>query len=183
MNRPPSHRNYNDHLLKRGEPMNTMTRILMIACLILPLAACNKEEAPVEVAVAAPLSAPTSDDLAAWRAYVTDVAGRHMEGINNSPFVYFLPGEATEGFGGQYERQLEKVERDLQAGIIAGNMLVFASPSSAKAADMAVTGFQQVGAGTMKGVRVVFIGKPEDGERVKAAAEPAGVNYVFVEAK
>jgi hypothetical protein len=35
----------------------------------------------------------------------------------------------------------------------------------------------------MKGVRVVFIGDAADGERVKAAVAPAGVDYVFVEAK
>ncbi len=163
--------------------MNTMTRLLLIACMTLGFAACKKEEAVTVEAEAAPLAAPTSDDLTAWRAYVTDVATRNMDGINNSPYVYFLPGETAEGFGGQYERQLEKLEGDLQRGIIEGNMLVFASPSSAKAADMAVTAFTPVNPGTMKGVKVVFIGKPEDGERVKAAAAPAGVNFVFVEAK
>ncbi len=162
--------------------MNTMTRLLVIACLALPFAACKKEEAPVAVE-AAPLPAPTTDDLTAWRAYVTDVAKRNMDGITNSPYVYFLPSESSEGFGGQYERQLEKLEGDLSRGIIAGNMLVFASPSSAKAAEMATVAFGQVQAGTMKDVKVVFIGKPEDGDKVKAAAEPAGVKYVFVEAK
>jgi len=163
--------------------MNTMTRLLVIACLALPFAACKKEEAPKVEAVAAPLPAPTSDDVSAWRAYVTDVAKRNMDGVNNSPYVYFLPSESSEGFGGQYERLLEKVEGDLGRGIIEGNMLVFASPASAKIAELAVTGFGQVGPGTMKGVKVVFIGTPEDGEKVKAAAEPAGVKYVFVEAK
>lgn len=162
--------------------MNTMTRLLVIACLALPFSACKKEEAPVAVE-AAPLSAPTTDDLTAWRAYVTDVAKRNMDGITNSPYVYFLPSEASEGFGGQYERQLEKLEGDLGRGIIAGNMLVFASPSSVKAAEMATVAFGQVQPGTMKDVKVVFIGTPEDGAKVKAAAEPAGVKYVFVEAK
>ncbi|QIL20111.1 hypothetical protein [Thermomonas sp. HDW16] len=163
--------------------MNTMSRLLVIACLALPFAACKKEEAPKVEAVAAPLTAPTSDDVSAWRTYVTDVAKRNMDGVNNSPYVYFLPSEGSEGFGGQYERLLEKVEGDLSRGIIEGNMLVFASPASTKIAELAVTGFGQVGTGTMKGVKVVFIGKPEDGEKVKAAAEPAGVKYVFVEAK
>lgn len=163
--------------------MNTMTRLLVIACLALPFAACKKEEAAKVEAVAAPMAAPTTDDVSAWRAYVTDVAGRHMDGVTNSPYVYFLPGEASEGFGGLYERQLEKVEGDLGRGIIEGNMLVFASPSSSKAAELAVTGFAQVQPGTMKGVKLIFIGKPDDGEKVKAAAEPAGVKYVFVEAK
>jgi hypothetical protein len=157
--------------------------MLLIACLTLPFAACKKEEAPKVEAVAAPLTAPTSDDLPAWRAYVTDVAKRNMDGINNSPYVYFLPGEGSEGFGGQYERQLEKLEGDLSRGIIAGNMLVFASPSSGKLAEMATVAFQQVAPGTMKGVKVLFIGKSEDSDKVKAAAEPAGVDYVFVEAK
>jgi hypothetical protein len=35
----------------------------------------------------------------------------------------------------------------------------------------------------MKGVKVLFIGATADGDRVKAAVEPAGVTYVFVEAK
>ncbi len=163
--------------------MNTMTRLLVIACLTLAVAACKKEEAPKVEVVAAPLTAPTTDALPAWRAYVTDVAKRNMDGITNSPYVYFLPGESAEGFGGQYERQLEKLEADLGRGIIEGNMLVFASPSSGKLADMATIAFSQVGPGTMKGVKVLFIGKPADSERVKAAADPAGVQYVFVETK
>ena len=163
--------------------MNTMLRMLLIACLILPFAACKKEEAPKVEAVAAPLTAPTNDDLPAWRAYVTDVAKRNMDGINNSPYVYFLPGEGTEGFGGQYERQLEKLESDLSRGIIAGNMLVFASPSSAKMGELAVTGFNQVPAGSLNNVKVVFVGKAEDSMKVEAASKPAGVKYVFVQTK
>jgi len=163
--------------------MNTMFRMLLIACLILPFAACKKEEvAEVEVA-AAPLTAPTNDELPAWRAYVTDVAKRNMDGVNNSPYVYFLPSETSEGFGGQYERQLTKVEEDMSRGIIAGNLLVFASPSSSKMSELATVAFTQVKQGTMKGVKVVFIGDAADSEKVKAAAEPAGVNYIFVEAK
>ncbi|MEO6227195.1 MAG: hypothetical protein ABIO61_04970 [Thermomonas sp.] len=163
--------------------MNTMFRMLLIACLILPFAACKKEEAPKVEAVAAPLAAPTNDDLPAWRAYVTDVAKRNMDGITNSPYVYFLPSEGSEGFGGQYERLLEKVEGDLSRGIIAGNMLVFASPSSGKMSELATVAFRQVGEGTMKDVKVLFIGKAGDSEKVKAVAEPAGVKYIFVEAK
>jgi hypothetical protein len=35
----------------------------------------------------------------------------------------------------------------------------------------------------MKGVKVVFVGSPILGERVRTAVEPAGVKYIFVEAK
>jgi hypothetical protein len=60
---------------------------------------------------------------------------------------------------------------------------VFASPSSGKLAEMATVAFKQVGAGTMKGVKVIFIGKPVDSEKVKAASAAAGVTYIFIEAK
>ena len=164
-------------------PVKTWTRLLVIAFLALPFTACKKEEAPKAEATAAPLTAPKTDDAAAWRAYVTDVAKRNMDGITNSPYVYFLPAESTEGFGGQYQRQLEKLESDLGRGIIEGNMLVFASPSFTKEAEMIEIAFKPVPAGSMKGVKVVYIGTPIDGERVKAAVTPAGVNYIFVEAK
>ena len=163
--------------------MKNLTRLLVIAFLALSFAACKKEEAPKVDAVKAPMAMPTTEDVAAWRDYVTDVATRNMDGINNSPYVYFLPGEASEGFGGLYERQLEKVEGDLGRGIIEGNMLVFASPAQENTAEMIETAFKQVPAGTMKGVKVLFVGTPILGERVRAAVEPAGVNYVFVEGK
>lgn len=162
--------------------MNTMTRLLVIACLVLPFTACKKEEAP-KAEVAAPLSAPTTDDVTAWRAYVNDVATRNMDGVNNSPFVYFLPGEKAEGFGGLYERLLEKLEQDLSRGILEGNMLVFASPAQEKTTEMVEVAFQPVPPGSMKGVKVIFVGTPILGERVKTAVAPAGVNYIFVEAK
>ena len=164
-------------------PVKTWTRLLVIAFLALPFTACKKEEAPKAEATAAPLTAPKTDDAAAWRAYVTDVAKRNMDGITNSPYVYFLPGEGSETFGGDYERLLEKLEQDLGRGIIEGNMLVFASPAQEKMTEMIETAFKPVPEASMKGVKVVFIGTPILGERVKAAVSAAGVNYVFVEAK
>ena len=164
-------------------PVKTWTRLLVIAFLALPFTACKKEEAPKAEATAAPLTAPKTDDAAAWRAYVTDVAKRNMDGITNSPYVYFLPGEGSETFGGDYERLLEKLEQDLGRGIIEGNMLVFASPAQEKMTEMIETAFKPVPEASMKGVKVVFIGTPILGERVKAAVSAAGVNYVFDEAK
>ena len=162
--------------------MKTITRLLAVTCLALSFAACKKEEAPKKEAAVA-LSVPTTDDMNAWRAYVNDVATRNMDGVTNSPFVYFLPSEKTEGFGGLYERLLEKLEQDLSRGILAGNMLVFASPAQDKTTEMVEVAFKPVPPDSMKGVKVVFVGTPILGERVKTAVEPAGVNYIFVEAK
>jgi hypothetical protein len=161
--------------------MNTMTRLMLIVCLVLPFAACKKEEAPK--AVAAPLGAPANDDAAAWRAYLSDVVTRNMSGISNQPFVYMLPGESTPDFADQYERLAEKAKADVARGIIEGNLLAYGSPASAKMADMVASSFEGVPANTMKGVRVLFIGKAADSERVKAAVTPAGGDYVFIEAK
>ncbi|QDW65808.1 hypothetical protein [Luteimonas granuli] len=165
--------------------MKTTTRLMLTACLVLPLlAACKKEEAPV-AQVAAPLAAPTTADDAAWRTYVSDVVTRNMAGISNQPYVYYLPAatgdEATDT--GNYERLQDKARTDVARGIVRGNMLAYASSDSAKMADIVVTAFADVPESTMQGVRVVFIGDAADQARVAEAVAPAGVEYVFVEAK
>lgn len=159
-----------------------ITQLVLIACLVLPFAACKKEEAvaPVEQA---PMTAPTTDDTNEWRAYISDVVRRNMDGIQNQPYVYLLPAESTEDFEGLYERMLDKARTDVARGIIKGNMLAYASPSSAKMADIVVESFTTVTPDTMDGVRVLFIGDAVDNARVQAAVTPAGVDYKFVEAK
>ncbi|GAA4867024.1 hypothetical protein [Luteimonas vadosa] len=160
----------------------TMTRLMLVACLTLPFAACKKEEVAAPVAKA-PMSAPAGDDPAEWRTYVSDVVTRNMEGIQNQPYVYLLPAESTEEFDGLYERMLDKAKTDVARGIIRGNMLAYASPSSGKMADIVVESFSGVTPDTMDGVRVLFIGDAADNARVQAAVEPAGVEYKFIEAK
>jgi hypothetical protein len=163
--------------------MNIVNRLVLIACLALPFAACKKEEAPKE-AVKAPLTAPTSaDDRAGWNAYLSDVVTRNMEGIQNQPFVYTLPPESVPDFADQYERLLEKAKTDVARGIIAGNLLAYGGPSSSKMADVVVESFKDVEPNSMKGVRVLFIGDSADSARVEAAVKPAGVDYKFIEAK
>jgi len=166
--------------------MNILTRpaaqLVLIACLVLPFAACKKEEAP-KAAPKAALTAPTTDDSVAWRAYVSDVVTRNMGEISSQPYVYLLPGESTADFQGSYDRLLEKAQGDVARGIVSGNMLAYASPSSAKMADIVQAAFKDVPPDTMKGVKVLFIGDAGDNDRVKAVVAPAGVDYVFVEAK
>ena len=162
--------------------MKTMTRLLMILCLALPFAACKKQEAPVAVEKA-PVPAPMNDNRQAWLDYLSDVVTRNMGGIQNQPFVYMLPGESTADFQDQYVRLLDKAKTDVSRGIISGNLLAYGSPASAKMADLVIEAFKDVPAGSMKGVKVLFIGKPTDSDRVKAAIAPTGVDYLFVEAK
>ena len=162
--------------------LNT-TRIVLIAFIaVFALAGCKKAEAPVKSA-AAPVAVPTAGDANQWQAYATDVVKRNMDGVTNSPFVYFLPLESDADFQAQYDAQLDKVKTDITRGILEGNMLAFVSPASAKMAELVETAFKDVEPNSMKGVKVLFIGQAADSARVEAAVKPAGVNYVFVEAK
>ncbi|HEY4555332.1 MAG TPA: hypothetical protein VIG68_02690 [Lysobacter sp.] len=167
--------------------MNTTTRALLVACLALPfVAACQKQDAAQEQtaeAAQAPLSAPTTNDEAAWGAYLIEVVKRNMDDVSGSPYLYAMPSESDPDFQGSYDRLLEKAQQDLQRGIVAGNLLAYGGPSSAKTADFTIASFTGVQPDSMKGVKVLFIGKAEDNARVQAAVAPTGVNYKFIEAK
>lgn len=166
--------------------MNDIHRVLLAACLAtIALSACKKEEEAKPAVAAAPAVAkvPTGEDKAAWQEYLKSVAVGNMEGVTNAPYAYFLPGESSADFAGEYDRLLERVQGDLSRGIVEGNMLMFGSPASTKLADLIVDGFKDVKPGTMKNVKVLFVGDPADQARVQAAVAPAGVNYVFVAAR
>ena len=163
--------------------MKTTTRLLLIACLSMPLlAACNKQEEKTAAVAEAPLAAPTTNDSAAWDTYLTEVVKRNIEGATNV-YLYTLPDPAGADFQGEYDRQLEKATGDVARGGVDGTLLAFGSQNSAKSADLAIASFAQAQPGTMKGVRVMFIGAQADSDRVKAAVEPSGAKYEFIEAK
>lgn len=163
--------------------MKTTTRLLLIACLSMPLlAACNKQEEKTAAVAEAPLAAPTTNDSAAWDTYLTEVVKRNIEGATNV-YLYTLPDPAGADFEGEYARQLEKAQGDVARGGVDGTLLAYGSQNSAKSADLAVASFAQAQPGTMKGVRVMFIGAPADTDRVKAAVEPSGAKFEFIEAK
>jgi hypothetical protein len=162
--------------------MKSTTRLLLIACLSLPfLAACQKEEAQQAV-VEAPVTKPASNDQAEWEAYLTDVVKRNV-GAASSVYLYTLPAADSADYEGEYERQLEKAQTDVMRGGVEGTLLAYGSPDSARSADLAMASFEMAQGGSMKGVRVLFIGAAADSERVKAAVEPSGAAFQFVEAK
>ena len=161
--------------------MKMINRLALAACLVLPFAACKKEEAaPVEKA---PVAAPTTDDKAAWQDYLSDQVPRHMEGITAQPYVYRVPANANPNDPEEYNRLLDKAKMDVARGIVKGNILAYAGLDPTKTADLVVEAFAAVTPDTMKGVRVVYIGDAANNDRVKTAVTPAGVEYVFVEAK
>ncbi|WP_298573599.1 hypothetical protein [uncultured Luteimonas sp.] len=161
--------------------MKLLNSLALAACLVLPLAACKKEEAaPVE---RAPVAVPTTDDKAAWQEYLNDQVPRHMEGITAQPYVYRVPANDNPSDPEEYNRLLDKARMDVARGIVKGNILTYAGLDPTKTADLVVSAFETVTPNTMKGVRVVYIGDEANNARVRAAVEPAGVEYVFVQAK
>ncbi len=161
--------------------MKLIKTLALAACLVLPLAACDNDKE--EVVEAAPVAVPTTDDRAAWQAYLNDQVPRHMEGITNQPYVYRVPANENPEDPEEYNRLLDKARLDVARGIVKGNILAYAGLDPSKTADLIVAAFEPVTENTMRGVRVVYIGDAANSERVRAAVEPAGVEYVFVEAK
>lgn len=163
--------------------MKIVNKMLLAACLALPLFACKKEEAAAPVAEKV-LSAPATADAQAWSPYLNQVIGNNMGKVTNQPFVYFLSGKATDAdFNDKYDRQLDQIKTAMSRGVPGGNLIAFAAPESAKMADIIVASFKDVPAGTLKNVRILFIGAAADNDRVGAVVTPTGADYVFIEAK
>ncbi len=159
-----------------------LATILLLAGAVLPFTGCKKEAPPAAVA-AAPLTAPAGTDDKQWKAYIADVVKHNSKDVTERLMAYYLPAPGGPDFDGEYQRQLDGVTEAVQRGVLPGNMLVFASPDSAKMGDMVVAAFKDVGAGSMKDVIVMFIGKTADSDRVHAAIEASGATWRFIEAK
>lgn len=163
--------------------------LALVALIGLGLAGCGQQEqqaaAPAQQQAAEELTAPAdANDSRAWKLYLTNVVKQNMpQRMRSSPFMYYLPSSTTEDFQGEYERQLDNVAGTVERGVLPGNMLAFGSPESAKMADLIVESFATASPGSFNGVRVLYIGKAEDSERVATAVGPSGAEYVFVEVK
>jgi hypothetical protein len=189
--------------------MSKFSKLMLLVLSLAVLSACNKQEEakPVEapVAVAVPQD---PNDKTAWQLYLVSVAKLHMEGIRQRPFMYYLPPSATPaepvaapapgagdsapsiastdapaGGDEEYNRQLDNVTGVVGRGVLPGNMLAFGSPDSTRMGNLVVEAFTGIPSGSMKDVRVLFVGATADAERVKAAVEPSGANFIFHEAK
>lgn len=170
--------------------MNTRIRLFPLAlsaALVLGLAACGQQEQQAEQAAApkVELVAPTDiNDERAWRLYLVEVTKQNLpERLRSSPFMYYLPPTTRENFDAEYDSQLDNVSSTVARGVLPGNMLAFGSPESARMADLIVEAFKDASPGSFDKVRVLFIGKAEDSERVREGLVASGAEYVFVEIK
>lgn len=167
--------------------MKAINKFLVAVALTLPLlSACKKDDAAAAGETkAAPVvtAAPTGEDDTQWSAYLTSVVRANMEGVEGTPFVYYLPGPSSPDYKGAKDRLLTQVQNDVARGVLPGNMLAFSSPDSAAAAAMAADALGYAEPNSMRGVTVLFIGKPADQGVVKAAADKAGATFKFIEVK
>ena len=166
--------------------MTRSLKILALAAAVASLAACNQQpsapatQAAPEAAAPAVLTPPTSNDDIAWKEYLKAVIKQNLQGVRRSPFTYYLPAATAPDFEEQYQRQLDNVGGAIGGGILPGTMLAFASPEAGRMADLIVAAFEGVPSGSMKGVKVLFVGKPEDEARVAAAVQPTNATFIFV---
>jgi hypothetical protein len=197
----------------RNSEVPTMANTQKLIFLVLGLAAlvaCGKKEEAKVAAAPVVVSVPADpNDSQAWKLYLVSVAKQNMEGIRSSPYMYYLPAGATPAQAAaapeagstdrppsvastdaapgdedqEYNRQLDNVTGVVGRGVLPGNMLAFGSPDSARMANLVVDAFTGIPAGSMKDVRVLFVGAAADSDRVKAVVEPSGANCVFHEAK
>ncbi len=161
--------------------MRTLIRSTLLALALLSLAACDKpkeEAAPVAAPVV--VKPPADGNDREWRMYLTQVVKQNMQGIRSSPFMYYLPSEDTEDFDEQYERQLENVRGTVSRGVVPGNMLAFGSPSPVLMAEMIEEAFLEAAPGSMKDVRILFIGGQDEAERIRPIVEGTGAGFVHV---
>lgn len=156
-------------------------RIMLTACLVLPFAACKKhEEAPAEPADVA-LVAPATTEDGPWK--VPEQGGRRQHGHDHQHALRLLP---ARGDRSGVRRQVRA-----PAGTGQGRRRPWREQRQSDRVRLAEQPNRRPGCGRVegvetdafKGVRVLFIGKPEDSERVKAAVAPSTAEYVFVEAK
>ncbi|KFN51101.1 hypothetical protein [Arenimonas composti] len=170
-----------------------MKRVLILFALLAPMVlttACKKEE-PVQTErqrLTAP-SDPRDDN--AWKAYLGQEINANRAGVTDNVYSYYLgmdsdvltPEDEAADKRTKYQRMVEQVNIVVLRTVLPGNMLAFGSPDSSKMADLIVAAFQGAEPNALKGSKVLFIGAAADNDRVKAAVEAAGANYVFVEAK
>lgn len=165
------------------------------------LAACgpsqaDKDKAAADAAQASKLAAEQAalvlpkdvNDKSAWQNYfkacLTKFQRENASTVKaNRLYTYYLPG--GDGADQQTDRaaQLDNLKTAVSRGGVAGNLIAFVGPVSKLTADLIVEGFKDVSAGSFKGVFLVFVGSPDDQDRVKAAVEKSGADFRFVEMK
>lgn len=147
------------------------------------LSACNKQDDAQQTTQQTQKATKPTDpnDTKAWNAYLGQIVTANMQGMSaDRPYAYLVPAGDDADSQSKYGRQLEAVQDVVARGVLPGNMLVFAGPSSAKTADFITAAFKDAKPGAFKDVIVLFIGDEADKQRVTGVLTPTSANVRFV---
>lgn len=160
--------------------MSRFPRMVVLAALAAGvfLAGCNKDDAAAsgQSQEKAAIAVPTSDDDAAWRQYVGQQIGKNIKRRSMPPFALYLSSDA-EALEDQILNMRNTVMRPIQRDTTLG----FGARDSSLLASRLGEVFANVPESALNGIRVVFVGKPEDRAAVEAAVKASGAELVFVE--
>ncbi|MGN6312981.1 MAG: hypothetical protein ACTHMO_04370 [Rhodanobacteraceae bacterium] len=146
------------------------------------LSACNKSQQSDQPAQAAQVSKPAKpDDIKGWQAYLTQIIQAHMQDIQNSPYVYFVPAGDTPDDQAARGRVQDTLNGVVAQTVLPGNMIAAGGPDSAKTADVLIAAFKNAQPGSFKGVAVLYIGDAADKDRVQQAIAPSGADFRFAQ--
>jgi hypothetical protein len=158
------------------------TTLALTGCLA--LTACNNQDNGKQAtAQTQKLTRPTDpNDTKAWNSYLVQLVQSNLQGMTASqPYPYLVPAGDDDASKASYDRQLQNVQDTVARGVLPGNLLAFAGPSSTKTADLITTAFKDAKPGSFKGVIVLFIGDQADQQRVDDAVKPTGATFRFVQ--
>lgn len=174
--------------------MSRLLLSLFSLTMLLTLTACGEkdsEKGKAKSAAPVVLTVPTTDDSAAWKQYLQSVVTKpeYQEVVTDRIIPYFLPINSKTAdndpknpeVSSPYSRQMDVVQPAISRTVTKGQLLVFGSPDSKTMADFVVESFSGATETAVKGSSVLFIGKSEDAERVKAVVEAAGGSFLFEE--
>jgi hypothetical protein len=170
------------------------TTILLAAAFAIAATACGKKDEQAAAPAAEPaapavvLTAPTTNDLEAWKAYMKQELTPYIDRRYRRPYVYFVPmvDEAApdkEEQLRQYTAQLENAQNAVGRGIQAGSMIAFGGPASEGVRDVVLESFKLAGPKSLKGVRVVVIATPDVKDAIQAAVTPSEADFVWIDRK
>lgn len=147
---------------------------------MLALSACNKQQQAEQPDQPAQVSKPTSPgDMKGWKTYLSQIVQANMKGIQNTPYMYFIPAGDDADTVAARGRTQDTLNGVVATTVLPGNMIAAGGPDSGKTADALVTAFKDAQPGSFKGVAVLFVGDAADKDRVQQAVAPSGADFRF----
>jgi hypothetical protein len=118
----------------------------------------------------------------AWASYLSGVVRQNSQGVSGSrSAIYFVPAGSDSDASDARQRQLANVQQALSRGVRPGNLIAVGGPDSNASADLVVSAFRTMPAGSCQGSVVLFMGAPADQARVAAAVQASGATARFAD--